>query len=164
MYSTSLHLLFSSDYTILYFYSLIQPILYSKRLRMHKNSFVNIVDTVLYFNLFALAAFTLYYFKVNPTKQTAACGLYISAITTSILFIESMLPQLQDTVDPRVHISCMNLFMMSMINVLCTTSLTTTIALLAQSMQHYFHVIFLTGNKTFDHIKVIFLIRFLYSI
>ena len=130
---------------------------------MYKNSFANIVDTVLYFNLFALAAFTLYYFKVISciilqNKQLYVA--YISAIATFIIFIESMLPQLQDTVDPRVHISCMNLFMMSMVNVLCTTTLTTTIALLAQSMQHYYHVIFLTGNKTFDRIKAIFLIKF----
>ena len=57
-------------------------------LRVYKNSLVDIVDTVLYINLLALAAFTLYDFKVNPTKQTAV--VHISTIVTFILFIGSI--------------------------------------------------------------------------
>ena len=57
-------------------------------LRVYKNSLVDIVDTVLYFNLLALAGFTLYDFRVNPTKQTAVA--YTSIILTFILFIGSI--------------------------------------------------------------------------
>ena len=56
--------------------------------RVYKNSLVDIVDTVLYFNLLALAAFSQYDFKVNPTKQTAVA--YTSAIITFILLIGSL--------------------------------------------------------------------------
>ena len=57
-------------------------------LRVYKNLFVDIVDTVLYFNLHALAAFTLYEFKKNVSKQTAVA--YTSTIITLILFIGSI--------------------------------------------------------------------------
>ena len=57
-------------------------------LRLYKNSFVNAVDTVLYFNLLTLSAFSLYYFKVDLKKQTAVA--YTSTIVTFILFIGSI--------------------------------------------------------------------------
>ena len=57
-------------------------------LRVYKNSLLDIVDTVLYFNLLALAVFTLYEFKSDLTKQTAVA--YISTIITFILFIGSI--------------------------------------------------------------------------
>ena len=53
-------------------------------IRVYKNSHVDIVDTVLYFNLLALFAFSQYDFKVNPRKQTAVA--YTSTIVTFILF------------------------------------------------------------------------------
>ena len=57
-------------------------------LRVYKNSLVDIVDTMLYINLLALAAFSLYDFKVNPTKQTAVA--YTSTIITFILLVGSI--------------------------------------------------------------------------
>ena len=57
-------------------------------IRVYKNSLVDTVDTVLYFNLLALAAFTLYDFKGDLTKQKAVA--YISTIVTFILFIGSI--------------------------------------------------------------------------
>ena len=54
-------------------------------LRVYKNSFVNIVDSVLYFNLLALSAFTQFDFKNDTTKQRAVA--YTSTIITAILFI-----------------------------------------------------------------------------
>ena len=57
-------------------------------LRVYKNSLVDVVDTMLYFNLLLLAGFSLYDFKVNPTKQTAVA--YTSTIITFILFIGSI--------------------------------------------------------------------------
>ena len=57
-------------------------------LRVYKSSLVDIVDTVLYINLLALAAFSQYDFKVNPTKQTAVA--YTSTIITFILFVGSI--------------------------------------------------------------------------
>ena len=56
--------------------------------RVYKSSLVDIVDTVLYINLLALAAFSQYDFKVNPTKQTAVA--YTSSIITFILFVGSI--------------------------------------------------------------------------
>ena len=58
-------------------------------LRVYKNSFVDAVDTVLYFNLLALSAFSLYDFKLDPKKQTAVA--YTSTIVTFILFIGSII-------------------------------------------------------------------------
>ena len=58
-------------------------------LRVYKNSFVHAVDTVLYFNLLALSAFTLYDFKLDQKKQTAVA--YTSTIVTFILFIGSII-------------------------------------------------------------------------
>ena len=53
-----------------------------------KNTFVDVVDTVLYFNLLALVLLSLYNFKADVAKQTAVA--YISTIITSILFIAAM--------------------------------------------------------------------------
>ena len=57
-------------------------------LRVYKNSLVDVVDTVLYFNLLLLALFSQYEFKQNTIKQTAVA--YTSAIITFILFIGSI--------------------------------------------------------------------------
>ena len=57
-------------------------------LRVYKNSFVDAVDTVLYFNLLALSAFSLYDFKVDLKKQIAVA--YTSTIVALILFIGSI--------------------------------------------------------------------------
>ena len=54
-------------------------------LRVYKNIFINVVVTALYFNLLALAIFTLYDFKANIVKQTAVA--YTSTIITFLLFI-----------------------------------------------------------------------------
>ena len=54
-------------------------------LKVYKSSFVDVVDTVLYFNLLALALFSLYDFKANIVKQTAVA--YTSTIITFLLFI-----------------------------------------------------------------------------
>ena len=53
--------------------------------RVYKKYFVDLVDTVLYFNLLGFSAFSLYDFKVDITKQTAVA--HISTIITFILFI-----------------------------------------------------------------------------
>ena len=53
--------------------------------RVYKKSFLNIIDTVLYFNLLAFAAFSLYDFKTDITKQTAVA--YTSTIITFILLV-----------------------------------------------------------------------------
>ena len=58
-------------------------------LRVYKNSFVNIVDSVLYFNLLVLSAFTLFDSKDDTTKQRAVA--YTSTIITAILFIGAIL-------------------------------------------------------------------------
>ena len=58
-------------------------------IRVYKNSFTDVVDTALYFNLVALSAFSLYDFKANITKQRAVA--YISTIVTIILFIGAIL-------------------------------------------------------------------------
>ena len=52
---------------------------------MYKNSFVNVVETGLYFNLLALSAFSWYDFKVDIMKQTAVA--YTSTIITFILLV-----------------------------------------------------------------------------
>ena len=54
-------------------------------LKVYKNTFVDIVDSMLYFNLLALAAFSQYDFKTNTVKQTAVA--YTSTIVTFLLFI-----------------------------------------------------------------------------
>ena len=67
---------------------LIGGLIVSKRirgLRVYKKSFVDLVDTVLYFNLLVFSAFSLYDFKTDNTKQTAVA--HISTIITFILFI-----------------------------------------------------------------------------
>ena len=55
---------------------------------VYRKSLVDIVDTVLYFNILASAAVSLYNFKANITKQTAVA--YISTLTTLILLIGAM--------------------------------------------------------------------------
>ena len=57
-------------------------------LRVYKHSLVDVVDTVLYFNLLVLSGFTLYDFKADSTKQTAV--VYTSTIVTIIIFIGSI--------------------------------------------------------------------------
>ena len=54
-------------------------------LRVYKNIFVNVVVTALYFNLLALALFTLYDYKANVVKQRAVA--YTSTIVAFLLFI-----------------------------------------------------------------------------
>ena len=51
--------------------------------KVYKKSTTNIVETVMYFNLLAFAAFSLYDFRTNPTKQTAVA--YTSTIITFLL-------------------------------------------------------------------------------
>ena len=53
--------------------------------RVYKKSFVDLVDTALYFNLLLFSVFSLYDFKVDITKQIAVA--HISTIITFILFI-----------------------------------------------------------------------------
>ena len=56
-----------------------------RSVRVYKKSFVDLVDTVLYFNLLVLSVFSLYDFKTDIKKQTAVA--HISTIITFILFI-----------------------------------------------------------------------------
>ena len=56
--------------------------------RVYRKSLVDVVDTVLNYNLLALAVITLYDFKYNTTKQTVVA--YISTIITFITFIGSI--------------------------------------------------------------------------
>ena len=56
--------------------------------RVYRKSLVDVVDTVLNYNLLALAVITLYDFKQNTTKQTVVA--YTSTITTLIIFIGSI--------------------------------------------------------------------------
>ena len=53
--------------------------------RPYKNSIVDVLETGLYFNLLAFAAFSQYDFKTNITKQTAVA--YTSTIITFILLV-----------------------------------------------------------------------------
>ena len=55
------------------------------REQLYKNNIVDIVETLLLFNLLILAAFSLYHFKSNSTEQ-AIVG-YMSTITAMILLI-----------------------------------------------------------------------------
>ena len=57
--------------------------------RIYKKSLVDSVDTVLYFNLLALAAFSLYNFKTDILKQTAVS--YTSALITSLLLVGAII-------------------------------------------------------------------------
>ena len=54
-------------------------------LKVYRKSLAETVDTVLYFNLLALAAFSLYDFKRDIKKQTAVA--YISALVTLFLLV-----------------------------------------------------------------------------
>ena len=54
-------------------------------LKVYKKSITDIVNTVLYFNLLALAAFSMYDFRTDPTKQTAVT--YTSTIITLLLLV-----------------------------------------------------------------------------
>ena len=53
--------------------------------KVYKSSLVEVTDMILYLNLLAFAAFTLYDFKINITKQTAVA--YTSTAITFILLI-----------------------------------------------------------------------------
>ena len=53
--------------------------------QVHRKSFVDIVDTLMYFNLLTLAAFSQYDFKTDVRKQTAIA--YTSTIITFILLV-----------------------------------------------------------------------------
>jgi uncharacterized membrane protein YidH (DUF202 family) len=53
--------------------------------RVYKNSFLNVVGAILYFNLLALSGFSLYRFKTEFMKQTAVA--YTSTIITFILLV-----------------------------------------------------------------------------
>ena len=53
--------------------------------RAHKNSIIDVLETGLYFNLLTFAAFSLYDFKTDITKQTAVA--YTSTIITFILLV-----------------------------------------------------------------------------
>ena len=53
--------------------------------RVYKDSFVDIIDTVVCFNILALAAFSSYNFKSDPTKQVAVA--YTSTIITCQILI-----------------------------------------------------------------------------
>ena len=52
---------------------------------MFKKSIADIVETIAFFNLLALAAFSQYEFKTDPTKQTAVA--YTSTITILLLLV-----------------------------------------------------------------------------
>ena len=54
-------------------------------LKMFKKSITDIVETIVFFNLLALAAFSLYEFKTDHTKQTAVA--YTSTITILLLLV-----------------------------------------------------------------------------
>ena len=56
--------------------------------RVYRKSLIDVVDTVLNYNLLALAVITLYDFKCNTTKQTVVA--YTSTIVTFIIFIGSI--------------------------------------------------------------------------
>ena len=53
--------------------------------RVYKNTFLNIVETALYYNLLALSVFSWYDFKTNNEKQTAVA--YVSTIITFLLLV-----------------------------------------------------------------------------
>ena len=53
--------------------------------RAYKNSMVDVLETGFYFNLLAFAAFSLYDFRIDITKQTAVA--YTSTIITFILLV-----------------------------------------------------------------------------
>ena len=52
---------------------------------IYKNLLIDILDTILYFNLLALSAFSWYCFKIDTKKQTAVA--YTSTIITFILLV-----------------------------------------------------------------------------
>ena len=56
-----------------------------RSVRVYKKSLVDLVDTVLYFNLLVFSVLSLYDFKTDIMKQKAVA--HISTIVTSILFI-----------------------------------------------------------------------------
>ena len=52
---------------------------------VYKNLLIDILDTILYFNLLALSAFSWYRFNIDAKKQTAVA--YTSTIITFILLV-----------------------------------------------------------------------------
>ena len=57
--------------------------------RVYKKSFLNIIETVLYFNLLALSAFSWYQLKTDITRQTAVA--YASTVITFILLVGAII-------------------------------------------------------------------------
>ena len=55
------------------------------KLKVYQKSITDIVETILYFNLLAFAAFSLYHFKTDLTKQTAVA--YTSTVITVLLLL-----------------------------------------------------------------------------
>ena len=68
---------------------LVGGLLFSKTLArgvvVYKNLLIDVVDSVLYFNLLALSAFSLYHFRTDATKQRAVA--YTSTIKTFLLLV-----------------------------------------------------------------------------
>ena len=68
---------------------LVGGLLFSKTLArgvvVYKNLLIDVVDSVLYFNLLALSAFSLYHFRTDATKQRAVA--YTSTIITFLLLV-----------------------------------------------------------------------------
>ena len=71
--------------------------------RVYTSLFVDVIDTLLYFNLLLLSAFTQYDFKTNFMKQTVAA--YASTAITLILFIGALFYHvftlIRKTIPPR---------------------------------------------------------------
>ena len=57
--------------------------------KVYRKSLVDVVDTMLNYNLLALSVINLYHFKYNTTKQTVVA--YTSTIITFTIFIGSIL-------------------------------------------------------------------------
>ena len=62
-----------------------------RNLTVYKKSITDIAETILYFNLLALASFSLYDFKTDTTKQMAVA--YTSTIITFLLFVGAIVYQ-----------------------------------------------------------------------
>ena len=54
-------------------------------LKVYKKSSTDIVQTIMYFNLLVFAAFSLFHFRTDPTKQSAIA--YTSTIITFLLLV-----------------------------------------------------------------------------
>ena len=56
-----------------------------RNLKVYKKAFTDVVETNMYFNLLAFAAFSQYHFKDDPTKQTAVA--YTSTIIAFLILV-----------------------------------------------------------------------------